>query len=185
MTDRNTSLVPEPDRPLVQGFLELVGGIDKDNPAPADIQALREMLRAYPDLWRIYGDLAQLAVQTLIQGLDAHPHIAESLKCAWHAMKDDFDYSAASLLERPLIEQVILCWLNANIVAAEYNVAMTKSLPESSIDHWERRLSAANRRLRHACESLAHIRKFARSTPALQVNIAARGGQQINRLDRG
>jgi len=39
---------------------------------------------------------------------------------------------------------------------------------------------AADRRYRSACESLARIRKLACTTPALQVNIAAHGGQQVN-----
>ena len=43
-----------------------------------------------------------------------------------------------------------------------------------------RRLSAAQRRFLRACESLARVRKLARTTPALQLNIAARGGQQVN-----
>ena len=50
----------------------------------------------------------------------------------------------------------------------------------SSVDHWERRLSAAQRRYLRACESLARVRKLGRTTPALQLNIATHGGQQVN-----
>jgi hypothetical protein len=39
---------------------------------------------------------------------------------------------------------------------------------------------AAQARYLRACETLARIRKLARSTPALQVNIAADGGRQVN-----
>jgi hypothetical protein len=44
----------------------------------------------------------------------------------------------------------------------------------------EKRLSAAQRRFAHACETLARVRKLSRHTPALQLNIATSGGQQVN-----
>jgi hypothetical protein len=31
-----------------------------------------------------------------------------------------------------------------------------------------------------ACETLTQVRKWSRTTPALQLNIAANGGQQVN-----
>lgn len=44
----------------------------------------------------------------------------------------------------------------------------------------EKRLSAAQRRFTRACETLARVRKLSRNTPALQLNIATSGGQQVN-----
>jgi hypothetical protein len=180
MSDRNPSLVPKPDQAIVRQFLELVDGIDRDDPSPADIRALREMLRDHPDLWRVCGDLAQIAAATLIQRLKALPHVAESLKCGWTAMKDDLGYSVALPLERLLIEEVVLSSMHNYLVAAEYSAAMGLSISQSSVKHWERRLSAAQSRFLRACVSLARIRKLARTTPALQLNVAAYGGQQVN-----
>jgi hypothetical protein len=85
-------------------------------------------------------------------------------------------------LERLLIEQVVLCWLHFNLLDLEYTNIMSASISASTADHSERRLSAAQRRYLRACEALARIRKLARTTPALQVNIATGGGQQINLL---
>jgi hypothetical protein len=180
MSDRNTSLVPRPDQAIVGQFLELVDGIDSDDPSPADVQALRVMLHDHPGLWRVCGDLAQIAAATLIKQLKALPHVAESLKCGWTAMKDDLGYSVAPPLERLLIEEVVLCSMHMNLVAAGYSVIMGESISQSSVDHWERRLSAAQSRFVRAIESLARIRKLARTTPALQLNVAAYGGQQVN-----
>jgi len=46
--------------------------------------------------------------------------------------------------------------------------------------YWDKSLSAAHARYLKALESLAKIRKLARHDPALQVNIATQGGQQVN-----
>jgi hypothetical protein len=180
MTDQTTSLAPQPEPPLVRQFLELIKSIDKDDPRPAHIQALRHMLRDHPDLWRVSGDLASAAAFNLADRLNSLPHISESLKCGWRAMKDDLGYPVAPPLERLLIEQVVLCWLHMYLVDLEYSTVTHKPIDHASADHWERRLSAAQRRYLRACESLARIRKLARATPALQVNIATHGGQQLN-----
>jgi hypothetical protein len=46
--------------------------------------------------------------------------------------------------------------------------------------YWEKKLTAAQKRFTRACETLARVRKLSRNTPALQFNIAASGGQQVN-----
>ncbi len=140
------------------------------------------MLHDHPALWRTYGDLASAAAQTVIDRLSPLPHLSESLKCGWKAMKDELGYLAAPPLERLLIEQVVLCWLHFYLVDLEYTAATAQSIPLDTADFWERRLSAAQSRYLRACQSLARIRKLARATPALQVNIATHGGQQVNLL---
>ena len=181
MSDGTTkALLLKHGHPAAQGFLELVKKVDKGNPTPADLQALRDMLGEHPDLWRVAGDLAHTAALNIVNKLDAGPLITESLKHGWHATKDGLGYPSAPPLERLLIEQVVLCWLHLNIVELEYTDLMREPISLSSAEYWERRLSAAQRRYLRACESLARIRKLARTTPALQVNIAAHGGQQVN-----
>jgi hypothetical protein len=46
--------------------------------------------------------------------------------------------------------------------------------------YWEKRLTAAQKQFTRACETLARVKKLSRNTPALQFNIAASGGQQVN-----
>ena len=180
MTDRTPSLPLQPEPAVVAQFLQLVQEVDRANPAPAHIQALRRMLDAHPELWRVAGDLAQAAARSLVDKLDAGPLIAESLKRGWLAMQAELGYPAASPLERLLIEEVALRWLHLRLIDLEYVAATGRSILLPSAEHWERRTSAAQRRYLGACETLARIRKLASATPALQVNIAAGGGQQVN-----
>lgn len=46
--------------------------------------------------------------------------------------------------------------------------------------YWEKPLTAAQRRFTRACETLTRVRKLSRNTPALQINLATSGGQQVN-----
>jgi hypothetical protein len=182
MTDRNPSLPLQPEPVAVAQFLQLVQEVDRANPAPAHIQALRRMLDDHPELWRVAGDLAQAAARSLVDQLDAGPLIAESLKRGWLAMQDELGYPAAPPLERLLIEEVALRWLHLRLVDLEYADATSQSILLPSAEHWEGRLSAAQRRYLRACDTLARLRKLASASSALQVNIAAQGGQQINLL---
>lgn len=77
-----------------------------------------------------------------------------------------------------------MSWLRLNLIELAYNEQLSQSLPPSILDHWDKRLSAAHRRFLQACQALARIRKLTHTTPALQVNIAAPGGQQINVLNQ-
>lgn len=95
-------------------------------------------------------------------------------------MRKDLGYENASPLERLLIQQVTLCWLNLNIVEFRHSNLMQQSITLTLGMYWEKRLSAAQRRFTRACETLARVRKLSRNNPALQFNIAAIGGQQVN-----
>jgi hypothetical protein len=186
MSDSPSSIVGPPSSvvgpPVLRQYLDLLKSIDKEDPAPADLQALRDMLHTYPDLWRVAGNLAQVAARTVVAKLSASPLVAESLKRAWTAMQAELGYADASPLERLLIEQIVLCWLHHYAVEIEYTNVMAEPIPLASADHWERRLSAAQHRYLAACDALARVRRLASATAALQVNIAAPGGQQVNLL---
>ena len=181
---RDCFAVPQPEgfSPALREFLELVKNIDKGAPAPADVQAVRDMLKEHPGLWRLAGDLSRAAALDMIDRLGSGPVVAESLKRGREVLMDELGYQTASPLERLLIEQVALCWLGLNLVQLEYTRAIGEPISVSAADHWERRLSAAQGRYLRACDALARVRKLAHTTPALQVNIAAAGGQQVNLL---
>jgi hypothetical protein len=185
MTDETKSLLLQHGSAVAGQFLELVKNIDQENPTPADLRALRAMLDRHPQLWRVAGDLAYASVLNILAKLDAGPLVTESLKHSWVAMKDELGYQSAPPLERLLMEQVVLCWLHLHIIQLEYTTVMNEPIPAASAGHWEKRLSAAQRRYLRACETLARIRKLARTTPALQLNIATHGGQQVNLFDPG
>ena len=95
------------------------------------------------------------------------------------SLRADLGFDSASALERLLIQQVTLCWLNLNVTEYRHSKTIKDSFTLTLGIYWEKRLTAAQRRFTRACESLARVRRLTRSVP-IQVNIAAKGGKQIN-----
>jgi len=164
-----------------RAFEDLLDKTDKKKPKQEDVKALRKMLRETPEVWRIAGDLAQQATLATIDKIPATEAMKSSIRAGLNAIKDDLGYQDAPALEKLLTEQVVMSWLRMNLTEYHYtNVMMGKFISLPLAGHWERQLDAAQRRYLRACETLARVRKLIRRTPALQVNIATEGGQQIN-----
>jgi len=85
-----------------------------------------------------------------------------------------------SKINRGRLRQAALCWLKLNVIELQYSNVMKQSITLTLGMYWEKRLTAAQRRFARACETLARVRKLSRNAPALQFNIAAEGGQQVN-----
>lgn len=169
------------DETKITAFHDLLDKTDKKRPKQEDVKALRRMLREMPEVWRVAGDLAEEAALATIRKIQATEAIKSSIRAGLNAIKDDLGYQSAPALEKLLIEQVVMSWLRMNLAEYQYtNVVMGESIRLSLVDYWDRQLGAAQRRYLRACETLARVRKLIRRTPALQVNIATEGGQQIN-----
>ena len=162
-------------------FVDLLRKTDRKRPKQEDVKALRKMLSETPDLWRVAGNLAKQAKLSLVKKIQATEGLKSSLTIGLDVIRDDLGYQNAPSLERLLIEQVVMCWLRMNLAEYQYTSSIVgESITFELGNYWERRLGAAQHRYLRACETLARVRKLTRRTPALQVNIAADGGQQIN-----
>jgi len=156
--------------------------VDTEKPKQQDIRALRECLRVVPDLWRGLMDLVEVTEGRVMGEMDMTRSMREGLEVGLQQLKEELGYSTAPMLEKLLIEQVALCWLRQNITELTLTRAANSGTLEQG-EYWEKRLSAAQRRYLRACETLARVRKLTLGTLALQVNIAAAGGQQVNMIN--
>jgi hypothetical protein len=84
------------------------------------------------------------------------------------------------MLEQMLIEEVLLCWLRLIIWEYKLTELDIEGMTLIKAEFWDKRLSGAQRRYLRACETLARVRRLTRNNPALQVNIAAQDGKQVN-----
>ncbi len=165
-------------------FRGLLAQANKEHPRPADVKALSDLLYKNKgmELWKEVmgmGALAEYAALESILG-DRNQGSRECWKQRLETMRSDLGYASATPLERLLIQHVTLCWLNLNVTEYKHSNMMKESITLTLGMYWEKRLSAAQKRFARACETLARVRKLSRNTPALQVNIAAEGGQQVN-----
>ena len=169
---------------LRERFHSLLTKANKERPRPADIQDLKDLLynNKGMELWKAVigmGELAESqALDTIVNG--SGQGMRECWRQRLQAMRGDLGYAEASALERLLIQQVTLCWLNLNLAEYRFTNVTKQSISFAVGIYWEKRLTSAQRRFTRACETLARVCKLSRNTPALQFNIATSGGQQVN-----
>jgi hypothetical protein len=175
-----TGIVIRPSGPDKE-FTDLFVRCCKEKPDKTDLRELRKRLELQPELYKSAFDLAEVTQQAITNGLFTEDQ--KTLKIALGAqithMKQELGYDHSPMLERLLIENIATCWMRQQWV--EYQVAGFMGEDGATfkqLEFWERRLSLTQQRYLRACETLAKIRKL--KLPALQVNIASEGGQQVN-----
>jgi hypothetical protein len=168
--------------PEYREIADVLDAICTDDPPPEAMAQFKKWLDESPDLWAIAGDITKMVRDKIVERLSGNEIVRESLTKAMEVMRAEMGYEAVSQPERLLIDQVTLCWLRLRYVEWHYTRVTSESIPIARADYWERRLNAAQRRFLRACETLTRVRKITRQTLALQVNIAAKGGQQVNVL---
>ena len=161
-------------------YIDLIKKVNKEDPDKDDIKALRKALLNNPELWRVVGDLAEQAVLSLIDEIQSFPALKESLKIGWNEMQKELGGENPNPLEKLLIQQIVMSWMRLQLVEYHYTDTMNQSITLPMGRYWEGRLSAAQRRHLRAVETLARVRRLLSNTPAVQLNIAAKGGQQVN-----
>jgi len=157
--------------------LMAVVGENKRDLRKAEMLELRRLLSEMPDLWHDFS-LARMAAMSAVEADSNHTVMKEFLMANYNGMRRELGYAQATWLEKPLIEHVALCWWRLQALEQRYSRVMSESIPLTLGQYWEKRLSAAQRRYLRACTTLARIRKM--GLPAMQVNVAMDGGQQVN-----
>jgi hypothetical protein len=72
-------------------------------------------------------------------------------------------------------------WLRLIDAENRYNnIVVGNSVTLQQGQYWDTLLSSTQARFLRAIETPARVRRLARNTPALQINIASDGGKQVN-----
>lgn len=160
---------------------ELVKSTHKEKPKPDDIAALKRLFDEEPELWQTTGNMAKRTLDHLCRTYyQQSAYVQECVLRRVEEMRTEFAYSESPPLERILIEQILVCYVNLYVLEINSAGKLCESHSLEAGLYWDRRLTGAQRRFRRACETLARVRKLSRNTPALQFNIATSGGQQVN-----
>jgi hypothetical protein len=173
------------DRERYRKVKAIVDKTNKERPKAEDVAELRRMLQEDSNLWRVAGDFSAHALHKITSDIEATPFVVESVRAGVDKLKEELGYEFSPSLEKMLINQITLCWLRLNMLEHTHWVKTWESHSTETGLYWDRRLLTAQRRFTRACETLARVRKLSRNIPALQVNIATKGGQQMNITKQG
>ena len=168
------------DIPVIKGDLDKVFDTlekaDKKKPTKKVREELQTVLEENPGVWRYMGDLARLTQEKLIENTKGTYGVRESLRAGLESIQSDLGYEDSGPLERLLIQQVAIAWLDyyKTLWYHESNLESGVSLRIAA--YWGKRLNGAHRRYMRAINTLARVRKMG---PCVQINIAS---EQVNQV---
>ena len=139
---------------------------------------LRELLAQRSDLVEAIGTLASELEYRLVEHA-AGPQILlqEGLRAELNLRRDDLRQTQDGPLERLLIDQIVLCWLNLMTAERRRNERWSDGISNESADFWDRHVARLRTDYLRAIRSLASVRRIL--VPAIQVNVAE---QQVNQV---
>jgi len=149
------------------------------NTKKQDLVLLAKKLDDTPRAIAELGDLTRINIEQMAAGFN-NPGFTVILEKYLPQLKKDLGYELAPAIEKLSIDGVAMSWLRWQQIEYKYTWQNRQGLSLNQAAYWDKSLTAAHARYLRALESLAKIRKLARRDPALQVNIATQGGQQVN-----
>lgn len=110
----------EPTKPEPSAAAELVGLVEKAKRGdPAALPRIREILDRHPEIWQRVGNVTTMAEQAWLAVLAAgNPLAVESLTRTVAEMRAELAGGPNTRLERMLVDQIILVWLEFSYVQA-------------------------------------------------------------------
>ncbi len=124
-----------------QQFRILLTTANKERPKPSDLQALTNLLNENKEieLWRAVVGMGELAesqvLDTIVNGS------GQGMRECWRrrvsSMRADLGYADSPALERLLIQQVTLCWLNLNLTEYRLTNVMKQSTSFACGLYWK------------------------------------------------
>ncbi len=177
---------PSNENQIRERSFELVHKTNKNDPRPADVEELREMLSDHRGLalWRMVGGIAQAVELTM---LSRASFLTPALRECWserlRQTRLDLGYNNAPEAEQLLIAHVALCWLRLNLVEHGYTSNTSGEHTLTAGIYWEKRLTAAQRRYTRAVETLAKVQALTAATRLMESRTeAASAAKRVNNV---
>jgi hypothetical protein len=148
-------------------------------PDPQDMQRLRQLAVQTPGFLSACSTTASIR-QQLIEKI-SHGNSRAFMLAEMDVLKKQLDFDAAPPLERLLIDHILTVRLRLIHAEHRYNECVVNQPFTFQVAEFrDNLLSSTQARFIRAIEALARVRRLARNTPALQINIAHEGGKQVN-----
>lgn len=149
--------------------------LTKDDPSPEARAYFDERVRTDPS-WRKFGDLTAEALDLGLKKFWLGYATKRGVVVAAEDLKAELGHAEASPVERLMIEHAVMCHVRLGMV--EHLYSRQDSTRIEAIEHWERRLTAAQRRFTRAVTTLARVRALlARAEAAQEAAARSRSGR--------
>lgn len=128
----------------------------KDEPSAEAKAYIDAMLERDPDDWRRRGDLNAEAFDLAFKGFWLGYYTKASVRTGAAQFKRELGYEEASPAERALIEHAVLCQVRLGMIEHLYSRHASGRM--DVVEHYEKRLTLAQKRFTRAVETLARVR---------------------------
>lgn len=155
---------------IKQRFDALFNRANKTQADERDVSALRGLLRDHKDLelWRGVVEPNEAMISYLLQQRIAGAALSEAWGWRVDEMRREMGHDAAPVVERLLIQHVILCWLQLTFIELKYAAVLgSDGYTRAQGAHWDRRVTLAQKRFTRAIETLARTRAMLRAAQAI------------------
>jgi hypothetical protein len=149
-------------------------------PSTEDVAQLHRQTVSTPDAWSLASIPVELMRKSLIEKLAGQGAVSALYLAETDILAKQLGYDTAPALERMLIDHLLNVRLRLLCAETGYNQNVAGSVPIITAEYWNGLLSSTQARFLRAVETLARVRRLARNTPALQINIAHEDSQQAN-----
>ncbi|HEX7176986.1 MAG TPA: hypothetical protein VF240_17135 [Pyrinomonadaceae bacterium] len=130
----------------------------KDSPSAEARAYYDAQLDADPEEWRRHGDLTAEALDLAFEKFWLGYVTKESVRRGAELLKQELGYAEALPAERILIEHAVLCHVRLGMIEHLYSRNTSGSYTVSLAEHYEKRLTLAQRRFTRSVVTLARVR---------------------------
>jgi hypothetical protein len=138
---------------------QLISRTNKENPKPEDLALIRRKLDEDDALVKA-NEFGERAITVVMGTYTASALTRELYTRQVEDKRKELGYASASVMERMLINQVILCHLRMTTMEGFHAEKVRQTHSTETGYYWDRMLTTYQRRFQKACESLAKVRKL-------------------------
>jgi hypothetical protein len=149
----------------------------KDNPSPESKAYVDGQFEKDP-AWREYGDLTAEAMDRALEKFWLGYLTKKGVTVAAKSLKAELGHAEASPVERMMIDHAVMCHVRLGMMEHLYSRHASGQM--DVIEHWEKRLTLAQRRFTRAVTTLARVRALlARADSAKEAAERSQAGRQL------
>ena len=151
-------------------------GMVREDPTPEVRAAVDAEFDADPEMRRRFGDLHGDALDLAFKDFYLGYVTKEAVRRGAEELRRELGFEEATPAERVMIEHAVLCHVRLGMVEHLYSRNTSGSYNIKQAEHFEKRLTLAQKRFTRAVTTLANVRALlARAEAASQAAAKARG----------